>query len=91
MKVELACGSDGRPLLISYSMKPRQSLAFVRRSLVPVREAVLPTLPVTSPLREMADELYVRQGDQIRGQLARRGDNEEWPQVVVDLADEHPE
>ncbi len=76
------CAADGKPLAVLYHLEPRQTLAFQTRILAAQTPAITPTMPVTSPLRAMADDLYVRRGDRIVGQVQSE-DAEGWASVVV--------
>ncbi|MDB5332952.1 MAG: hypothetical protein JWP03_4103 [Phycisphaerales bacterium] len=85
-QVRLTCAADGRPLEFRYSQKPRQSLAFLTRSLLPVRLPVTPSMPISSPLRTLADSLYAGPGDRLLGQVMQEGDEGRWPDVVVEAS-----
>jgi hypothetical protein len=77
----LECAADGSPLKFAYRLQPRQSLAFVTRDLSPGRETVSTTLPITSPLRMLADHDYAAASDRLAGQTP--GDEAEWPSVLT--------
>ncbi|HWE94879.1 MAG TPA: hypothetical protein VG269_13015 [Tepidisphaeraceae bacterium] len=83
-QVRLTCAADGRPLAFRYSQKPRQSLAFLTRSLLSARLPLAPTMPISSPLRTLADSLYAGPGDRLLGQVMQQGDEGRWPDVVVE-------
>ncbi|HWE03234.1 MAG TPA: lysophospholipid acyltransferase family protein [Tepidisphaeraceae bacterium] len=78
----LRCAADGEPALFSYHLQPRQSLAFVARELSPARVTLSTTMPITSPLRTLADNSYAMAGDRMSGQIFGDGE-EEWPSVVI--------
>ncbi|MDB5354561.1 MAG: hypothetical protein JWN24_1014 [Phycisphaerales bacterium] len=87
--MRLICAADGRPLEFRYQQQPRQSLAFLTRTVLPERATVTPTMPVSSPVRTLADSLYTGPGDRIVGQVIEEGENR-WPAVVVEKAHRLP-
>ncbi|HZL38080.1 MAG TPA: hypothetical protein VFC78_22380 [Tepidisphaeraceae bacterium] len=82
LNVRLRCGAEGRPRSIVYRMKPRQALAFQTREFAPFHENIAATSPITSPLRAMADDLYMGPNDRMDGQVLGR-DESQWPTVVI--------
>ena len=76
------CSSDGHPLTLHYHLKPRQSLAFQSRGLIAGKQPLASTMPISSPLRTFADDLYAMKGDSMVGQM-RRDNEEDWPDVVI--------
>ncbi|MDB5299244.1 MAG: hypothetical protein JWO87_907, partial [Phycisphaerales bacterium] len=87
--LRLICAADGQPLEFRYRQEPGKSLAFLTRALRAERPAVMPMLPVSSPLRTLTDTLYAGPGDRIVGQLVEDGENR-WPAVVVEKAHNPP-
>ena len=81
-----SCISDGAPLTFRYSLKSPLSIAFQTRFLQPRRrENLATTMPINSPLRAMADQLYAMKDDRLVGQLDDATESR-WPGVVIERA-----
>ena len=84
MSARLICGADGSPQQFIFTVTPRQSLAFLDRTFqvgIPENE-----LQSASPLfARFVDQLYVRPGERIAGQLQEREpiDQQVIPVIVV--------
>jgi hypothetical protein len=83
--VRLVCSVDGQPIGFRFHLEPGRSLAFLTRMLRPEPPVVATTTPVSSPLRVLAENAYLREGDQIVGQVAPADSHDQrWSTVVIE-------
>ena len=83
--LQLVCREDGTPMRFDFRLEPRQSLAFLNRSVWPTDAGGPVTNPVSSPLRGTADALYMTKGDRMAGQVIPSDvSDERWPAVVIE-------
>jgi hypothetical protein len=84
--LRLIVAPDGRPRRFAWEMKPGTAVAFLSRTARPGPWDGAVSEPVTSPLREVAQSLYVRAGWSLAGQstdAASQAAAGRWPAVVV--------
>lgn len=89
MNLQVVCDASGNARLLRYRLLPGQLLAIQSRTVRAERrdlEAALPiragALPITSPLRGMAEDLYVGAGDRVAGQMPPDLP-EDWDAVII--------
>ena len=83
--LRLICRSDGSPSHFEYHLEPAQSLAFLSQNVIIGRDKSRPLATMTSPLRELADKLYVTRELRLAGETAASDPSDEnWPTVIVD-------
>ena len=83
MPVRLVCASDGSPDHFQYQLEPGRSLAFLSRSIASSGNPTAATPIVGSPLRSLAMNLYMSQGDTLVGQQASTSDPDLWPAAII--------
>ena len=83
MPVRLLCSADGSPDHFQYQLEPGRSLAFLSRSIASSDNATVATPIVSSPLRSLAMNLYMTQGDVLVGQQNAMTDPDLWPAAII--------
>ena len=83
MPVRLVCASDGSPDHFQYQLEPGRSLAFLTRSIASPTNLTVATSVVSSPLRYLAINLYMTQGDSLVGQQSAGSDPDFWPAGII--------
>jgi hypothetical protein len=89
MPMMLVCDELGRPREWQYHLEPGQSAGFLTRTVAADGSPISARLPVSSPLRTIAQNLYMERNDVLLGQL-NETDTERWPTVVIQLSDTSP-
>lgn len=79
--LRLICAGDGEPRRFEFQMRPEWSIAFIRRSAAPGELSAAVKRPVNSPLRPLAEEIYLKAGDSIVGQT--QGSGSTWDGLVI--------
>jgi hypothetical protein len=67
--VSLNCDTTGQPTEFNTRVPANRKVAFLSRIVGPRGPRTPPARPVTSPLAPLAEELYLREGGEISGQL----------------------
>jgi hypothetical protein len=80
--VFLECDPTGRPLAFDIHLPAYRKLAFLTRTLTPRTPQTPPTLPIASPLKRLAENLYLTPGARLAGQLPSAPDNQ-WNPIVI--------
>ncbi|HEX5244653.1 MAG TPA: hypothetical protein VFW23_15425, partial [Tepidisphaeraceae bacterium] len=83
MPVRLLCATGGSPDQFQYQLEPGRSLAFLSRSIASPNNLTAETPIVSSPLRSLAMNLYLTQGDTLVGQQAPTSDPDLWPAAII--------
>ena len=83
MPVQLLCAADGSPDQFQYHLEPGRSLAFLSRSIASPGNLTVATPMVSSPLRYLAMNLYLTQGDVLVGQQNATSDQNLWPTAII--------
>ena len=83
MPVRLVCASDGSPDHFQYQLEPDRSLGFLSRSIASSVHPTPATPIVSSPLRSLAMNLYMTQGDSLVGQQTQNSDPDFWPAAII--------
>ena len=86
MPVRLLCAADGSPDQFQYQLEPGRSLAFLSRSIASSGHPTVATPIVSSPLRYLAMNLYMGQGDALVGQQNQTSDPDLWPAAIIQSA-----
>ena len=84
--ISLSCDSTGRPTQFDIRIPANRKLAFLSRTAGPHSPKTQPNPTITSPLTPFANEIYLKEGGKIPGQLpaAATPQFQQWNAVIID-------
>lgn len=81
ISMSLRCDPRGQPQFFDYHLPANLRLAFLTRSISPAPTPPRANLPLTSPLRSLADSLYATPRTRLLGQLPA---DDAWPTILIE-------